>query len=535
MGFKRWLVPSMAVLLAAVPAGCESVGGLDLNKVLVEKTVASVSVDAQQTTSTTIGFSLDWNDELLAEDLAGESEEDAAQLKRWTEWLSSVTLKLNGTRTDGDGRLLSTGVLSFGKGEIPFRLHADESALLIEVEGAKRPLYLDLGEADGLGGIASGGMVGESPWLGLAGTEEGKTLVRSVATYFIGHLPNPPSIEAKGTSIDLNGTQTNVTAVHAELNGKDLADLVPVYLDALASDEEGLKKLLTEVAAWLGELPPELQEALGLTESDLPSEEDIAETSGEMIDSFGQMKEEFEAYLEELEEDPDMGFEKSTTLVADLYVDSSLSIRKASAELTIAIPEQAGYGAVPLESVTIRFDQENWVDEDAAPIPDVEKPLRSLGADELAGMTSVRALRQFNSDSLIYDLLKNDLAIDDTSFMLYPVDVWNWEAPYYEDENGEILLPVRQTLENFEASVTYSGGKVGFYDEATYLQAALSVGSDQVKVNGAWTTWSHPVVAIDGLAYAHADDLLGLLGAQISLIGDDESGEVYGVLIERDL
>ncbi|MBB6632710.1 hypothetical protein [Cohnella thailandensis] len=531
---KRWIVPSMAVLLAAVPAGCESVGGLDLNKVLVDKAAESVSVEPERVTSATIGFELDWNEELLEADLQeaeleGEDEAYIARQKKLLDWLTSVSFKLNEIRTDENGRVLASGALTFGKGDIPFRLHVDESSLLLEVEGAKRPLVIDIGGVLPI----DGGLAGGSPWFGLQNTEEGEALVRTVASYFIGHLPNPPSIEAKLSSVDIHGTKTNVTHVHAELNGKQLGELIPAYLDALSKDEEGLRKMLNDVTQWIEDLPQELKTVLEVDDETLPAKEEIEETVREALDAFKQLREEFDASKEEAGEEWNEAFNENTTLLTDLYVDSGLNIRKLAAELKVDLPEmEEDYAFIPLEGFTLRFEQENWLEENAEPIPNVAKPLRALGLEDMESLSTIGGLRLFENDSLIYDLLKNDFEIDDTSFILYPREVWAWEAPYYVAESGEILLPVRQTLEGFEDNVVYQGGKLSFYDEATYQEAALTVGSDKIKVNGAEQTWNHPVVAIDGVAYAYADDLLDLLGAGYSLVPGDENG---GLLIERDL
>ncbi|RUS45987.1 stalk domain-containing protein [Cohnella sp. AR92] len=524
---KRWLVPSVAALLAVVPAGCEAVNGLDMNKVLVERTVDSNAANPNASISMSIGLDLQWNDALL--NVEGEDEADVAMQKKWLDWFSKTTFKLNELRTDEEGRILANGVFSFGKGNISFQLHADESHLLFEVEGAKRPLVIDLDEP------LKGSMAGESPLLALQRSKEGESLIRTVASYFVGNLPNPPKIDAKSASVEIHGTKTDVTQVHAELNGKQLGELIPAYLDALVKDESGLRKMVGEVTDWFAALPPEMKESLELDDLELPSKDEFEETVQEMADSFKEAKKELDSERADNEDEWNAFFNEKTTLSADLYVDSDLKVRKLAADLHYSMPTvEEEEMALPLTGFTIRLEQENWTDPNASPISNVVLPPRVLNVDDLMEMTSLRGLRLFENDSVIYDLLKNDFSVDDASFEVYPKsEEWasNWGLPSYrEDKNGKILISLRGTLNEFEDNVVYRGGHLVFYDEGTYQEVALTVGSNKIKVNGVDKTWSQPVVTIDGTAYAYADDLLGLLGAKYSL--DDETSRL---LIERDL
>ena len=560
---KKWRMRRMGSLLAGllllVMAGCQSVGGLDVNKAIVNQ----LDVTSSESSST-FELSLDWDRDALA-------GWDEASL-RMLEWISEIKLSLNSLKQTDDGRVSANGILSLGKGDIPFAVQSDQKTMLIEIGGAKRPIAIDL---QSYGGLSLGGM---QPDL-IAGHI--RQLAKKAASYAIGHFPNPSDIEVKRTSVPINGVATDVSHLHAELDGRELGEMIPAFLDSILADEEGLRALLKEFyaitaeaeALWYAEMERQWAEEFG-TEEEWAGEEGYdeegydeegydevgaddewldeewldeewedyatpapltdAEIDAEiraLIDSLKEARQELELAKTDEEFGWDRLFNEGTKISADVYVDSSLQIRKLSGEARIDTTALADE-AVPLVGIALRYDEEKWTVNGDVSIPEIRVPRNALTEEELETMQPIRLLRTFDADSVAYDLLKNELEIDDQEVWLSSY----WPDVYFYDEAGVLYVPVRETLTGFGDVMIYdhAARSINFYDEATYQDITLELGSAAITVNGESDAWLHPVIALDGVAYAPADELLGQLGATYSF---DDSYDEYDrwMVIERDL
>jgi len=507
-----WL---LCALLLAVIVGCESIGGLNLNDMLLKQLDVS-----KQESSQTLELEIDVNKELLA-----EAEPEAVKL---VELLGRLKLDISHAKTDGQGKQWATGTLSFGKGELPFTLHTDAKAVRIDLEGAKRPIVVEIpGLADELG--ADFGSNAE-----LQGTlmESVRELTKKVASYFVKGLPNPPTISVDRVEEPVRGVATKLTKVHAELNGEQLGKLIPTYAANLIKDKEGFKQTIRDVYAWMSDLPPEIKAAFG-AEDLLGAEEASADEVADAI--VEELFPELESAQEELAEFSGTDewkelFDKGVELKTDLYVDDSLHLRKSFAELTIA-PAAFSAADSPIRSVKIRSSGEMWNVNGDIDIPDVQVPPTALSAEELDGFTSYRFLRLFEQDSLIYDLLKNDFRIDDQNFELSD----EWGIPFLVDDEGVAYVPLRSTLEQFEIklNVPKNPGDLAFYDPGKNRSIELRKGSKQALVNGEKDILGHELFAEYGYVYIAADDLFDLLGAKYEIVDGYETERLMKVT--RDL
>lgn len=492
-----------ALLLLVLLVGCQSVGGVDLNAVL------SKQQDVQSSeASGSLEVALDWDEEAFAYE-----DEEAVRLLHQ---LSRFKLVFHNVKEDGQGGLLAKGTLSFGKGDVPFTIHADSKAALVEVDGAKRPFAVDLAS-------------GETEFAFSSAIEDSANRIsRKLFSYVVTHLPNPADIRTSKESVPINGVATDLTKVSAKLNGRELGDLIPVFIDSVLQDEEGLRAVLKEFILWTQDVSAEA--AAGQEDEWRLTEAEIDGQVQEAIDSLKEARKE----LDRIRTDEESGwsdlFSDGASLAFDAYVDASLQIRKLSAEAKIdtsALSEDS----VPLRGVTIRLEEENWnLNADLA-IPAVNVPRNALTEKELDTMSPVRLVRTFETDSVLYDLLKNDLQIDDQEVWLSSY----WGDSYFYDKDEVLYIPVRETVSGFYDTLVYDQAKrsINFYDEATYRSVSLKPGSAWVTVDGKAVKWSRPVVSVDGLAYAPADELLGLLGATYSF-EEDEDGDSW-LWITRDL
>ncbi|WP_271750150.1 stalk domain-containing protein [Cohnella sp. JJ-181] len=508
---------ALVAMLIAVLVGCQAVGGVNLNEVLTKQLDVRSSAG-----SGSFEIELNWDEDALA-------EEDA-ETQRLVKLFSKVKLQLDQAQSDDKGNVKASGKLSLGKGDIPFALQIDPTTVLLTVEGAKRPLLIDAGE------FGEGLMPGEDmmvPGLGdmtsKIAEEAFRDALKQVGSYVVGHLPNPPRIQAEAVQLPINGTPTDLMKVHAELNGKELGELIPVFLDSLLSDGQGVRSLLERLAAWASDLPPELKEALGIAPEDTDwTQEEVTQAAQELLDGVKELRDEYDEASRE--EDWQETFNESLTFKADLYADKSLHIRKSDVEIAL------GEGLfteedLPLKGVVIRTSQELWnINEDVG-LGEVAAPANAMTVEELANLNPRKLLNQLSVNSVVYDVLKNDMEIDDQSFTLSS----DWGVPFASDDDGNLYVPVKETMRQLGNPITFEAKtkQIRFYDEPTVQEFVLTLGSDQALVNGEKVQLQAPVARLGGVSYMSADDLLGLLHATYTLSEGYDGEQLMDV--ERDL
>ncbi len=339
------------------------------------------------------------------------------------------------------------------------------------------------------------------------------------------------SVDRVNSSV--HGVPTNLTKVHAELNGEQLGDLIPVYLENLLNDKEGLRTTLREVLQWAQELPPEVLSVFG-DGADAVLEED-ADLDAVLEEAFAELipvLEEAQAEIAKAREEEEWGeiFDKGVTMAADLYVDDSLHLRKSLVELNIA-PAFFATEDSPIRSIKIRSSGEMWNVNGDVVVPPVEVPRNALTVAEAEGLQGYQALRLFDQNSVLYNVLKNDFKVDDQSFELSD----EWGIPFYIDSEGIAYVPIRAKMKKFgvKLQVPYAKGQIRFYDQATEQSVLFQTGSAKATVNGRSVTLEHLVVNDGHFVYVSADDLFGILHAEYS-VSDNESGERI-MEVTRDL
>lgn len=513
--WRKWGF-GLCVLLAALLAGCQAAGGVNLDEMML-KQLETASLEQ----SGKLELEIDWNEKYL--------QIEDPEFAKYAELFGRVSLEIKNAKTDQAGRSRIEGSLALGgKAPVSFALHVDENKLSLEAEGAKRTLVIDLEEAAGATPSAFGPGIEEDPALL-------RQLVREAAVYFVKHLPNPPKVDVSREFTNVNGQSLQLTKVHAELNGQEIGELLVRYVDALVQDEAGFREMLGNVVKLLAEVNPEQLQEMGGSDAESPDMQ--AAMADEAFHSTYPMLKEIQATLEEAKQDPewDVVFDKGITLKTDLYLDNQLHIRKSDTELSIA-PIVLQMPTSPVHSVTLRMHSEMWNVNGDVTVPPVETPDNAVGTKELDEMSSIQFVRLFEEDSVLYDLLKNEFEIDDTRFELDEYSFYG-TAPILVGEGGSATLhvPVREALDDFENEIEYDPetAAIRFTDEGTNREIVLTIGSSEAQVNGKPVALSEPVYLIDGYAYMAADDLFGLLNATYTYEKDESLGIV--VTVERDL
>ncbi|WP_276354045.1 stalk domain-containing protein [Cohnella caldifontis] len=506
--WRKWGIALCAVL-AALLVGCQAVSGLNFDDVILKQLDVK---SAEQ--SGTVDVAIDWNPDFL--------ETMDPQEAKLLGLLGQISLKIDKAQVDAQNRISYAGSLAFGgKKPVNFKFLMDSERMLLSVEGAKKPLLIDLGEAD-------------MPMTNQL-EEPVRQLMKEAAGYFVHHLPNPEKLSASREWTSVNGQSTGLTKLHAEFDGQELGDLLLRYVDALAGDEDGLRAMLESVAGQLSGLPPEL--LWELTGDENPTAEDLKDWAEEGVQTLIPELKEAQAELAKAKGSLEWSlvFDKGTQLKADFYVDDSLQLRKSDMDLKIA-PAVFSMSGFPVRSIAVRTHSEIWNVNGNVSVPAIETPADALTPDELDGLSASGFLRNLEEGSPIYDLLKNELQIDDTSFELDGYSFY--DTPPVIERNGSkasVQLPIRETLEGFEDSFTYNHPtrEIRFTDEGTGQEIVLTIGSSEAVVNGSKVQLAEPVHLNGSYAYMGADDLTKLLKATYTYAEEDDG--FLTVTVSRDL
>ncbi|WP_168122309.1 copper amine oxidase N-terminal domain-containing protein [Paenibacillus sp. HB172176] len=531
---RRWKASKLFLLLLSftlvIVAGCQAVGGLNLNQVLMNSLKVTSSESKQ-----TIEFQLN-----LDEDAMAFYETD--EMNPVIELLSKIKLELRDVKIQDSSHLSLNGNLLFGDNKgLDFALRLSDTMMEMELEGAKQPFMIDL-SGDALASrygidVTEAGNVSEESM-----AELGMNIMDIVGGYAIDNLPNPDRLTASPVFEPVNGVNTSMIHVHAEMNGLEMWEWLGKYVDALLTDQDGLEEALTGIIEVLG-ANEELWEAIGEVnpfqtgELDAPTNEEMVE---EAATAITDMLTELRTELDMAEDDSEFAAEKdalkeAVNVTSDLYVDGKLNIRKEQFELNFSMAPieeaetaQAGDQAEdyfefmdsyenpssPMKGFTLKFSKEQWnvngeVEAEAPIVPE-----DAIGIEELENRQGYQMLKLFEEDSFIYDLLKNKMHITKQTYSAYSDDYYN---PPIVTPEGITIVPLRDLTDAFGATIEYDPEtrSIEVYDEATDTTILMQIGSDKVIINGVEELWPTEVTLVESTAYVPARKLAEALGASI--------------------
>lgn len=323
----KWFIPFVALLL--VLAGCQSVGGFDVNKALI----GDVDVKSSESSMT---FSMN------AEPSEGISAED----KEMVDLINSFSLSISNAKLQENGNVSANGTIGYKQLNIPFSLFMDKKTLVFTVEGAKQPFYFPVQGYDEV--FAEVG-------LDLTKAED---LSKLLTKFVVKNLPNPSAISVTPVSEAVYGQQVNMTKLHTEVTGDELPALLKGFLKSISKDTEGFTELvgglydylypvikaMDEKASGDYEIPGIGVIPLGDKEAVVTVLHDAAKLAVDalllvydnQLDSLYKATPELKTVLS-----------KDTKLAVDIFVDSGLHVRKQNVDLKVALP---GTEDMPLKS-----------------------------------------------------------------------------------------------------------------------------------------------------------------------------------------
>ncbi|MFF2885313.1 copper amine oxidase N-terminal domain-containing protein [Paenibacillus sp. NPDC057967] len=536
---KKWLnARRLSMLLLAmtilIAAGCQSVGGLDLNQTLKNslKTTSSES-------KSTLEFKLNLDEKAIKDAIENEeaTDEDVALIRLF----SNVKLELHQLQASHT-RLSVEGKLTLGEQPVSvgFSAKADEKTLVVELEGAKQPFTFDLtGETY----LELNGIDAEEAALP-EGAEESLTklgfdMMDIVSHYGITNLPNPKDLKVTPVSEPINGVETGLMHVQFSLDSKGLWDWAGSYLDALIADREGLQAMVKGILE-LFESNKALLESLGETDLlgtgtlDAPTlEEQAEEAAGMLTEELVYLRDEMKSLEKEDKESLDAFFNEALKLNVDVYVDSSLHIRKTQYDLSYTSADTVQEMGLPFTGLSLKLNTEQWdVNGDVKPAAPVVTE-DAITLEEAEYMQGYDVVKLFEEDSFIYDLLKNKMHITYQAYYGFPESFYN---PPIVMPGYITMVAVRDVAEDFGAEVTYDPKTrtITVADRGTDTKIQFQSGSDKVIVNGVKEVWPLPATVIEGTTYVPARKLAEALGATIEWKTFYEDGDKV-LVIEREL
>ncbi|MBY9082260.1 copper amine oxidase N-terminal domain-containing protein [Paenibacillus sp. HN-1] len=452
----KWLLPILALLL--VLAGCQTVGGLDVNKALL----GNLDVKSAEESVT---FSM------KAVPAAGISDED----RKIVDLINSFSVQVNSLKLQENGDMSASGALALKGKTVPFSLYINKSVLALNVEGAKKPFYYPLEDYNSV--LSESGV----------DLEKAESLNKLLTSFVVKNLPNPSAISASAVTDTVYGEQLNLMKLHAEVTGEELPALLKSFLKSVSQDSEGFKQFLGGLYDYLlpvlkSEEATDLLDEYGFGDVPLDDKEQVVTVAHDAaklaIDTVLLMydKKQQELYDNIPEIKTVLG--KDTNLKVDLFVDSSLHVRKEQMSLNVALPQD---DSIPITSISFQSEAQVW---------NINGPVKADVIDTAGGFNASESsmspgtlLQNLNSDSALYRLLKEDLGITRRSIAIDP----EFKKYIIEYKGNTAMVSANYLAAFLGANLEWDEKSRGITitDDLFGTTIALKVGFKQATVDGA--------------------------------------------------
>lgn len=493
MGFAGLIAALLVVL-----AGCQSVGGVDLNQVLLNNAELQ-SYEGKQ--SITL--------ELEPADQADLPAEAAKVLQL----LNGLTLDFTDVKVQDLMTMSAEGELRLAGGSVPLRFTTNAEEMVLDIEGADKPLVLRMNElmqvslgdeTDPLGGV---GAVGGLPTdVGGMLSPEQYQQVQAILSQVVEYLPNPSKVDVSDVTETINGESVELKKIHAEIQGPELIGLFKELLNNLIADEEGFKALIKTV--------------LDMSAATMPEEEALPFSSDFMAEfAYAMLIEalpDLEQSIDEMMDNPEMQAILGNLYVnVDLYVDADLQLRKQGLEMYIGLPEDSGVSGIKVTSSSEMWNLNGEVAADAIDTTD------ALAIDNEFKLA--RFLKTLDPESALYQLLINDLklASKQISMTLSADGKLEYEGGPYIKNNASTMVPVRFVSEELDADVLWDGEKrqVTVIDIWTGKTIVLTLDSNIAYVDGEAVELETEAGLVGNLTYVPVRFIAEQLGAEVGWDG----------------
>lgn len=437
------------------------------------------------------------------------------------ELINSISLDIDQAKMKDAKTASIKGTLSMEGTKLPFHVSMNESQLVIDLDGAQKPLYMSLDTFQ------------DAQALPMVDTKALEKQLEEISpklfSFVLKHLSNPKNISVTPVQESVNGEALSLSKLHLEVSGEEMLAMVKPFLTSISKDEQGLKDLIGDLYDVFYPVLEAVNEVEGggddTLNSIVPESKDEAVASLYAIIKVGldSMLVNYDQELNNLlNETPEFKtvFGTETKLKLDFYLDSKLDIRKQNFELKVALPASED---LPVNSVTVSGDSEQWniggtvaVDE-----VDVSGGVMDLMKDDI---TPGQMLRNFDSNSLAYQLLKDEAGITSKSVVLFPDDEYAGAITV----KNTTFVPLRYVSEELDAEVKWTKGsnQIVVIDDITGDEIVLTVGSKKATVAGKEVTMVESAyVGKDGKTYVPLRFVAESLGTTVDK--EQETGWIY--------
>lgn len=519
---KRFITVA-ALLIAFVLAftGCQSIGSFDINQALISN-LTTQSFEAKSTVS--VEFMWDEDKEL---------DVDMAMIK---ELFDNAKLELYDMKVQDANNMSMRGSVHLPKGEIGFAVIMNNEMIVFEVDGVDQPIVFDLtmGEEYAAQLQQMNEMIADV-------TEQ---LTEGIGSFVVHNLPNPQNIHVSSGFESINGESVFLHNLQVEIRADEFIGLIKDFLASVLNDEAGLKSvigLLYDVVLPLVDdmfnQPVDL-ELLGIDVDEL-SEEEVQQLeesfSTDPLADFRPMLEDRESaiemayamligYLTPLVEDANEQLDamqevgsdflnENNYVKYDMYFDNSLAQRKQSIEMVLTAPSEDNQG---LAGIRITSEDELWNVNQEVTIDEIDIS-NALNIDY--NMKSAHLLKQLDPDSVLYEILLDDLELHHKHISLHmPAGETTpsvYQRPYITE--GTTMVPVRFVSDRLDADVSWDGdlNQVTVVDVWSNKEIVLVIGNRDAIVDGEQVQLEVSPVLSDGTTYVPVRFIAEALGATV--------------------
>ncbi|WP_028551980.1 copper amine oxidase N-terminal domain-containing protein [Paenibacillus sp. UNC451MF] len=504
---KRGIIALLVTLL--VLAGCQPVDGFDPVK-LFEQEAELASYEG----SASLKFEFDIDtDKFSKTDELGIGYQ-RSYLEAY-ELLNGLELRINELKANKkSGTVSGKGLLTKAKLQIPFEYSVEGDKAIVQVEGARHPITLKLGE-----------LSDELPyrwnkWLKLgtastplsdAGSERERDLTKKGLQLLVRNLPNTDSLSIQRNQVvDVHGSQATGTTVAFDVTATQMPELLKKYLRSLTLDDKGLRDMADSLFEYLKD-----EEAVGgrynewFTDKEMSvegiygAEKFILATLASIVTTKQQ----------EIHISPD------TRVHLDMFVDPQQFVRKA--DLNVQFKEEIG----GLKGGKVRFQMERWnMNGSVQPAA-----LASRDAVDVSQLDTPEAvMEQVDENSALYTFLKHDLKVTRKQFSLWLMNKTEF------DTMAESMSDSDDYLSNYgftSDDVAYGQVRkiteqLGYKAEwdSTNNSVVVNTGKKEIRftqdsataiVDGQQVDMDHKVLFIHGVYYVPVRFLVEQLGGEI--------------------
>jgi hypothetical protein len=569
-GWKK--IISLALVIGLITlVGCQALGNLDLNKSLVDAMVAKSQMTKQ---SITLDVKMD-------ESKGEATGEEAIFMKL----LSHLKLNLDQVKQESFEKMSVQGSIDILDRNIPFQATVSPTMLVLKVEGAKKPLVLDLaGKAMDGEALLSLGIEKDILEQFTSKLTNDVNLHKAILGYFVSGMPNPEGITLDNVTESVYGESLALSHVQAKVDGSQVIPLLKKFVVNLLQDDKGLRDMVSQFydiiqpllisvldgmdkkAAEDASAAAAVPEQSAEPETDVPLNDDSTyNNSNSYSDAISNLSDSSfigEAALKGLEsvlrdrtmaieflhtemkqllviamvglqsvtetKDPmiDEIFNNKSYVQADLYLDPAGKLRKMKTELNFVPPAEDSGG---IKEVKLTFVSEHWKINEPI-VADVIDTTDNYTFDSISKPAEMLSI--LDPNSAIYHLLKDDLQITKKSLVLNMYE--STYTPYSMQpyiEKGVTMVPARFISEQLDADITFDQATqaVTVKDSANGNIIILTLESNKALWNGKTVTLEGAVRNRDGTTYVPLKFIAEALGAKTKWINESKT-----ITITRD-